>query len=144
MQALVDDALACGATLVCGGTRLPGPGYFFAPTLLAQVPPSARIMRQEPFGPIAVVNAWADLNEVLAQANGLPYGLAAYLFTRDLTLAHTVAQRIEAGLVGVNHFGVSQPETPFGGVKESGYGSESGAEGLAAFQDTKLTSFASA
>lgn len=144
MQALVDDALACGATLVCGGTRLPGPGYFFAPTVLTQVPPAARIMRQEPFGPIAVLNAWTELDEVLAQANGLPYGLAAYLFTRDLTLAHTVAQRIEAGLVGVNHFGVSQPETPFGGVKESGYGSESGAEGLAAFQDTKLTSFASA
>jgi succinate-semialdehyde dehydrogenase/glutarate-semialdehyde dehydrogenase len=144
MQALVDDALACGATLVCGGMRLPGPGYFFAPTLLAQVPAAARIMRQEPFGPIAVINAWTELDEVLAQANGLPYGLAAYLFTRDLTLAHTVAQRIEAGLVGVNHFGVSQPETPFGGVKESGYGSESGAEGLAAFQDTKLTSFASA
>ena len=144
MQALVDDALACGATLVCGGKRLPGPGYFFAPTLLAHVPPAARIMRQEPFGPIAVVNAWTELDDVLAQANGLPYGLAAYLFTRDLTLAHTVAQRIEAGMVGVNHFGVSQPETPFGGVKESGYGSESGAEGLAAFQDTKLTSFGSA
>lgn len=144
MQALVDDALACGATLMCGGTRVNGRGYFFAPTVLAAVPPSARIMRQEPFGPIAVINAWTELDDAVAQANALPYGLAAYLFTRDLTLAHSVSDRIEAGLIGVNHFGVSQPETPFGGVKESGYGSESGQEGLAAYLDTKLTSFGSA
>ena len=144
MEALVEDALACGATLVCGGKRLPAPGFFFAPTVLANVPQTARIMRQEPFGPIAVINAWSELDDALAQANGLPYGLAAYLFTRDVTLAHTVSARLEAGMVGVNHFGVSQPETPFGGVKESGYGSESGQEGLAAYLDTKLTSFGSA
>lgn len=144
MEALVEDALACGATLVCGGKRLPAPGFFFAPTVLANVPQTARIMRQEPFGPIAVINAWRELDDALAQANGLPYGLAAYLFTRDVTLAHTVSARLEAGMVGVNHFGVSQPETPFGGVKESGYGSESGQEGLAAYLDTKLTSFGSA
>lgn len=144
MQALVDDALTCGATLMCGGTRVSGRGYFFAPTVLAGVPQSARIMRQEPFGPIAVINAWTELDDALALANSLPYGLAAYLFTRDLTLAHTVSTRLEAGLIGVNHFGVSQPETPFGGVKESGYGSESGQEGLAAYLDTKFTSFGSA
>lgn len=144
MEALVEDALACGATLVCGGKRQPGRGFFFEPTVLANVPSAARIMREEPFGPIAVINAWTDLDQVVAQANALPYGLAAYLFTRDLTLAHTVAARLEAGMVGVNHFGVSQPETPFGGVKESGYGSESGQEGLAAYFDTKLTSFGSA
>jgi len=141
MAALVEDAVACGATVACGGTRLPGPGFYFAPTLLTEVPATARILRQEPFGPIAVVNAWDDLDAVLAEANGLPYGLSAYLFTRDLTLAHRVSARLEAGMVGVNHFGVSQPETPFGGVKESGYGSESGQEGLAAYLDTKLTSF---
>ena len=144
MEALVEDALACGATLICGGKRLPGRGFFFEPTVLANAPPAARIMSQEPFGPIAVINAWTDLDQAVAQANGLPYGLAAYLFTRDLTLAHTVAERLEAGMVGVNHFGVSQPETPFGGVKDSGYGSESGQEGLAAYFDTKLTSFGSA
>lgn len=143
MEVLVEDALACGATLVCGGRRMPGPGFFFEPTVLANVPPAARIMREEPFGPVAVINAWTSLDEVVAEANGLPYGLAAYLFTRDLTLAHTVSARLEAGMVGVNHFGVSQPETPFGGVKESGYGSESGQEGLAAYFDTKLTSFGS-
>jgi succinate-semialdehyde dehydrogenase/glutarate-semialdehyde dehydrogenase len=112
--------------------------------VLSNVPPTARIMREEPFGPIAVINAWRELDDALAQANGLPYGLAAYLFTRDVTLAHTVSARLQAGMVGVNHFGVSQPETPFGGVKESGYGSESGQEGLAAYLDTKLTSFGSA
>lgn len=144
MEALVDDALACGATLICGGKRLPGRGFFFEPTVLTNVPPAARIMSEEPFGPIAVINAWTDADKAVAQANGLPYGLAAYLFTRDLTLAHTMAERLEAGMVGINHFGVSQPETPFGGVKDSGYGSESGQEGLAAYFDTKLTSFGSA
>ena len=142
METLVDDALACGATLACGGQRLPGAGFFFAPTVLTDVPDKARVLREEPFGPIAVINAWDDLDAAVAQANALPYGLSAYLFTRGLALAHEVSTRIEAGLVGVNHFGVSQPETPFGGVKESGYGSESGQEGLAAYLDTKLISFA--
>jgi len=144
MEALVEDAVACGATLACGGHRLPGAGFFFAPTLLTNVPADARILRQEPFGPLAVINPWDDLDTALSQANGLPYGLAAYLFTRDLALAHGVSARLEAGMVGINHFGVSQPETPFGGVKESGHGSESGQEGLSAYLDTKLTSFGSA
>ncbi|MBA3904757.1 MAG: NAD-dependent succinate-semialdehyde dehydrogenase, partial [Rhodocyclaceae bacterium] len=128
MEALVEDALARGATLACGGKRLRSPGYFFEPTVLTNVPGTARIMREEPFGPIAIINAWEELEAAISQANGLPYGLSAYLFTRDLALAHTVSARLEAGMVGVNHFGVSQPETPFGGVKESGYGSESGQE----------------
>lgn len=144
MEALVEDAVACGANLVCGGGRLPGAGFYFAPTLLSNVPLSARILQQEPFGPLAVVNAWDTLEEAVAQANGLPYGLAAYLFTRDLSLAHRISANLEAGMVGINHFGVSQPETPFGGVKESGHGSESGQEGLAAYLDTKLTSFGNA
>lgn len=144
MEALVEDAVACGANLVCGGGRLPGAGFYFAPTLLSNVPLSARILQQEPFGPLAVVNAWDTLEEAIAQANGLPYGLAAYLFTRDLSLAHRISANLEAGMVGINHFGVSQPETPFGGVKESGHGSESGQEGLAAYLDTKLTSFGNA
>mgnify|MGYP003376502372 CR=1 FL=1 len=104
----------------------------------------AKVMNEEPFGPMAVVNPWDTLEEAIEQANGLPYGLAAYLFTRDLSLAHRVSADLEAGMVGINHFGVSQPETPFGGIKESGHGSESGQEGLAAYLDTKLTSFGSA
>jgi succinate-semialdehyde dehydrogenase/glutarate-semialdehyde dehydrogenase len=142
MESFVEDAVGQGAQLACGGGRLPGAGFFFAPTVLADVPAGARVLRQEPFGPIAVINRWTSLDAALTQANGLPYGLSAYVFTRDLGLAHTVSARLEAGMVGVNHFGVSQPETPFGGVKESGYGSESGQEGLAAYLDTKLTSFA--
>ncbi|MBI3148392.1 MAG: NAD-dependent succinate-semialdehyde dehydrogenase [Betaproteobacteria bacterium] len=141
LHALVDDALAHGAKLLCGGRALPRAGFFFQPTVLAEVPATARIMQQEPFGPIAVINAWQDLDAALAAANSLPYGLAAYLFTRDLVAAHRLADRLEAGMVGVNHFGVSQPETPFGGVKESGLGSESGPEGLHAYLDTKLVSF---
>ena len=143
VQALIDDALARGAKLLCGGRPLPGPGFFYAPTVLADVPAAARILREEPFGPVAVINRWQDEDAVLAEANGLPYGLAAYLFTRDLATAHRLAQCLEAGMVGVNHFGVSQPETPFGGVKESGLGSESGQEGLRAYLDTKLVSFSS-
>lgn len=144
MEGLVEDALTHGATLACGGKRLPGTGYFFEPTVLINVPGSARILREEPFGPIATLNAWENLDSAIAQANALPYGLSAYLFTRDLARAHEVSARLEAGMVGVNHFGVSQPETPFGGVKESGYGSESGQEGLAAYLDTKLISFGTA
>ena len=138
--ALVRDAVEQGARLVSGGAPRPGPGHFYLPTLLADVPASARIMREEPFGPVAVVNRFARLDDAIALANGLPYGLAAYLFTQDLAQAHGVAARLEAGMVGVNHFGTSQPETPFGGVKESGLGSESGSEGLAAYFDTKLVS----
>ncbi|MCL4185243.1 MAG: aldehyde dehydrogenase family protein, partial [Burkholderiaceae bacterium] len=144
VDALVRDALGHGARLVCGGHRLDRPGHFYAPTLLADVPPAARIMREEPFGPVAIANRWQALDEAIAAANGLPYGLAAYLFTSDLGLAHRVAARLEAGMVGVNQFGISQPETPFGGVKESGQGSESGSEGLAAYFDTKLITIGAA
>ncbi len=138
IDALVRDALERGARLVCGGARRPGAGHFYAPTLLTDAPASARIMSEEPFGPVAVVNRWHRLDDAIDLANGLPYGLAAYLFTQDLGLAHRVAGRLQAGMVGVNQFGISQPETPFGGVKESGHGSESGSEGLAAYFDTKL------
>ena len=137
MEALVEDALACGATLACGGKRLNVPGHFFEPTVLIDVPDAARIMREEPFGPIAVINAWNDLDDAVGQANALPYGLSAYLFTRDLTLAHTVSARLEAGMVGVNHFGVSQPETPFGGVKESGNGREGSKYGIEDYLEVK-------
>lgn len=141
MKQLVEDALSRGARLLCGGKAIEGRGFFFAPTVLADVPISARVMAQEPFGPIAVINRWSSETGAVEEANRLPYGLSAYLFTRDLATAHRVADRIEAGMVGVNHFGVSQPETPFGGVKESGLGSESGQEGLRAYLDTKFVSF---
>jgi len=143
MRLLVEDAVSRGARLLCGGQAIEGSGYFFAPTVLADVPTTARIMTHEPFGPIAVINRWRSEADAIQEANRLPYGLSAYLFTRDLATAHRVADGLEAGMVGVNHFAVSQPETPFGGVKESGLGSESGAEGLRAYFDTKLVSFSS-
>jgi succinate-semialdehyde dehydrogenase/glutarate-semialdehyde dehydrogenase len=138
----VDDALAHGATVACGGRALAGPGWFYRPTVLENVPPQARVQREEPFGPIAVLESFEHLDDALARANATPYGLAAYGFTRDLATAHRLGEGLHAGMVGINHFGVSQPETPFGGVKASGMGSESGLEGLLACTDVKLVSVA--
>jgi succinate-semialdehyde dehydrogenase/glutarate-semialdehyde dehydrogenase len=140
MREFVDDAVACGARLLCGGRRLERPGHFFAPTVLEAAPPAARVQREEPFGPIALLDVFDTLEEAIARANGLPYGLAAYAFTPDLRVAHELGLRLRAGMVGINHFGISQPETPFGGVGESGMGSESGLEGLLAYTDVKLVS----
>lgn len=140
MTRLVEGAKGAGAHLVTGGERVKGEGYFFQPTVFAEVPPEAEAMREEPFGPIALILPFDTEAEAMKIANGLTYGLAAYLFTADLDRAHRLANALEAGMVGVNHFGISQPETPFGGVKESGYGSESGTEGLLGYMDTKLVS----
>ncbi|KJJ95757.1 aldehyde dehydrogenase [Burkholderiaceae bacterium 26] len=142
MQSLVDDAVGQGAKLLCGGHRLDRPGFFYAPTVLEDVPRTCRVQQEEPFGPIALLEPFDDLEVALERANSLPYGLAAYVFTRDLATAHRFGQSLEAGMVGINHFGVSQPETPFGGMKDSGMGSESGLEGLLAYTDVKLVSVA--
>lgn len=142
MQRLVDDAVSCGGKLLCGGQRLGDIGYFYAPTVLAEVPPQAQVMRQEPFGPIAVLQSFDNLDAAIAAANSLPYGLAAYGFTHDLATAHRLGEELEAGMVGINHYGVSQPETPFGGWKESGHGQESGPEGLLGYTDVKFCSIA--
>lgn len=141
MQGFVDDARAHGARVTTGGMRLPRPGNFFAPTVLTDVPDAARVMHQEPFGPIATITAFDTAEEVIAASNRLDFGLAAYVYTNDLGRAHDVSSRLEAGMVGINHTSVSMPETPFGGVKSSGYGSESGLEGLLGYTDVKLVSF---
>ena len=101
------------------------------------------MQREEPFGPIALLDVYDTVDEALERANALPYGLAAYAFTNDLQLSHRLAAGLIAGMVGINHFGISQPETPFGGVKDSGLGSESGLEGLLGYTDVKLVSIAS-
>ncbi|OYV00487.1 MAG: NAD-dependent succinate-semialdehyde dehydrogenase [Burkholderiales bacterium PBB5] len=137
MQALVADAVDQGATLLCGGKPVDRPGFFFEPTVLADVPAGCRLAHTEPFGPIATLAAFDTLDEAIAQANDSRYGLGAYAFTRDLATAHRLAEEIEAGMVGINHFGVSQPEMPFGGWKESGHGHEMGAEGLLAYTEIK-------
>jgi succinate-semialdehyde dehydrogenase / glutarate-semialdehyde dehydrogenase len=143
MQRFVDDARTHGARVLSGGERLDRPGFFYAPTVLENVPAGARAQREEPFGPIALLDAYDTVEEALERANGLPYGLAAYAFTNDLQLSHRLSAGLIAGMVGINHFGISQPETPFGGVKDSGLGSESGLEGLLGYTDVKLVSVAS-
>ena len=137
MQRFVDDAVERGARLLCGGRRIARPGYFFEPTVIADAPDDSRVMRQEPFGPIAVLQPYDTLDEAIAAANALPYGLGAYAFTRDLQTAHRLGEALEAGMVGINHFGVSQPEMPFGGWKQSGIGQEMGAEGLLHYTELK-------
>jgi succinate-semialdehyde dehydrogenase/glutarate-semialdehyde dehydrogenase len=135
---LIDDAVKDGARLLAGGHALPGPGYFYAPTVLADVPESTRIMNEEPFGPVAVLRPFREFDEVIAAANRLPYGLAAYAFTRDARRVNLLGEQVESGMLGINSFTVAMPEAPFGGVKESGHGSEEGVEGLEACLVTKF------
>lgn len=142
MQRFVDDAVAHGAHLLCGGKRLERAGYFYAPTVLEHAPAAARVQREEPFGPVALLDRFDELDEAIDRANALPYGLAAYGFTRDLGTSHKLSRGLRAGMVGINHFGVSQPETPFGGIGDSGSGSESGLEGLLGYTDLKFVSVA--
>jgi succinate-semialdehyde dehydrogenase/glutarate-semialdehyde dehydrogenase len=140
VQGLIEEALTHGARLLAGGRRMPRKGYFFEPTVLADVPNSARIMNEEPFGPIAILNPFRDFDAVMAEANRLPYGLAAFGFTNDARRVNLLGERIEAGMIGLNSFQISVPESPFGGVKESGHGSEEGIEGLEACLVTKFIS----
>lgn len=138
IAALVQDAIAQGAELRLGGHALPGRGYFYAPTVLANVPESARLMTEEPFGPIAAFTPFDTFDEVIARANALPYGLAAYVFSQNPGTIARAGGALDAGVVGVNHTAVHEAETPFGGVNESGYGAESGIEGLDAYLRTKM------
>ena len=133
---LVSDAKAKGARVLAGGEPM-GNANFFAPTLLADVPLEANIMNDEPFGPVAVARPFKDIDEALEQANRLPYGLAAFAFTNQLQRANILGDRIEAGMVGINSFAISSADAPFGGVKDSGFGSEGGKEGLETYQVVK-------
>lgn len=140
IAALVTDAVGKGAGLRLGGKALDGPGYFYAPTVLADVPENARIMHEEPFGPVAAVLPFDSFDEVIARANALPFGLAAYVFSQSPGTIARASAALDSGVVGVNHTAVHEAETPFGGVKESGYGAESGIEGLDAYLRTKMVS----
>jgi succinate-semialdehyde dehydrogenase/glutarate-semialdehyde dehydrogenase len=140
VEEFVRDAETHGAKLRAGGRRLNEPGFFFAPTVLSDVPNTARIMSEEPFGPIAIINPFSDVDRVFAEANRLPYGLAAFGFSKSARITTMLGDRLEAGMVGVNTFQISVPESPFGGVKESGHGSEEGIEGLEACLVTKFVS----
>ncbi len=130
LAALVEDARDKGAEIRTGGNRLGDKGYFFEPTVLANVPDNARVMQEEPFGPLAVINPVTSLDEGIARANSVPYGLAAYGFTNRADYVDRMVEGIEAGNVSINTLEASLPETPFGGVKHSGFGREGGTEGL--------------
>lgn len=140
VQEYVDDALAVGAQLALGGKTTDSAGFFYPSTVLTDVPENARVMNEEPFGPIASIVRFDTVEEVIEKANGLSFGLAAFVFTRSIQRATLLADELESGMVSINHFGLAAPETPFGGVKDSGYGSEGGSEGLDAYFTTKFVS----
>jgi succinate-semialdehyde dehydrogenase/glutarate-semialdehyde dehydrogenase len=140
MEMFVADAVSKGAKVETGGKRIGNKGFFFEPTVLTDVPLDARIMNEEPFGPIAPIASFRDYDAVVKEANRLPYGLAAYAYTRSAKTATAIGAAFESGMVSINHHGLALPEVPFGGVKDSGYGSEGGSEAIEAYLNTKFIS----
>ena len=142
VEEAVHDARERGAELLLGGERLPGRGYFYAPTVLSDVPLDARTMRDETFGPVAPVGSFSSEQQAIEAANATQYGLVAYVYTNDLRRAIRVAEALEVGMVGLNQGIVSNPAAPFGGVKHSGYGREGGFEGIDEYLETKYVALA--
>jgi succinate-semialdehyde dehydrogenase/glutarate-semialdehyde dehydrogenase len=142
MDALIGDATNAGATLKAGGARMGNQGFFWEPTVISDVPLSARIMNEEPFGPVAIMNPFKTFDEVVEQANRLPYGLAAYAFTQSSKRSMLIGDALEAGMVAINNVSIAAADSPFGGVKDSGHGSEDGPEGVEACQVIKSISMA--
>jgi succinate-semialdehyde dehydrogenase/glutarate-semialdehyde dehydrogenase len=140
LEGLIADAVEQGAKLLLGGERIGNQGNYFQPTVLTDVPTSARIMNDEPFGPVAIINRFATLDDAITEANRLPYGLAAYAFTVSDRTATRLSHEVETGMLGINHHGLAMPETPFGGVKDSGHGTEGGSEAINAYMETKFIS----
>jgi succinate-semialdehyde dehydrogenase/glutarate-semialdehyde dehydrogenase len=140
MQAITEDAIKKGAKLVTGGERVGSTGNFFAPTILTDLSPDADILNNEPFGPMAAVRGFDDLEDALKEANRLPFGLAGYAYTRSIKNVQMLTQRLEVGMLWINQPGLAWPEMPFGGMKDSGYGSEGGSEAIEAYLNTKAVS----
>ena len=140
MEAIVQDSEKRGGKVVTGGKRHGNQGYFFEPTVITDLPDDSKLMTEEPFGPMAPIVTFKTFDEVVERANSLPYGLAAYAFTGSAATANAIGDAIQSGMVGVNSIAISTPETPFGGIKESGYGSEGGIEGLEAYTNRKFIS----
>lgn len=138
MTRFVEDAVQLGGKVVLGGEPLDRKGFFFSPTVVTDVSESALLMTEEPFGPIAPLVRFTDTDDVIRRANSLPYGLSSYVFTNSLQTATQVSNGLEAGMVNINHFGSALPETPFGGIKESGIGSEGGSETFDGYLVTKF------
>ncbi|WP_421360544.1 NAD-dependent succinate-semialdehyde dehydrogenase [Agrobacterium rosae] len=140
MEALIQDAVSNGAELKTGGKRIGNKGNFFEPTVLANVPTSAKIMNDEPFGPVAIVNTFKSFDDAISEANRLPFGLASFAFTGSVKTAHELGRQVEAGMLTINHNGLALPEVPFGGIKDSGYGTEGGSEAVGAYLETRFVS----
>jgi succinate-semialdehyde dehydrogenase/glutarate-semialdehyde dehydrogenase len=138
MEGLIADAVQKGATIATGGKRIGNVGNFFEPTVLTGVTPDMRVMNEEPFGPIALFARFGTLDEVITEANRLPFGLASYAYTASNRTVTLLGARVEAGMLSINHHGIALPEVPFGGMKDSGYGSEGGLEAIEAYLNTKL------
>ncbi len=130
MERMIGDAKNAGAKLLAGGERLGNQGYFYAPSVLAEVPLDAEIMNEEPFGPIALINPFGKADDMIAEANRLPYGLAAYSWTNDVKMQRRIAREVETGMLGINSIAIGGADSPFGGVKWSGHGHEDGSEGV--------------
>jgi len=138
IEGMVQDAVSKGAKLETGGHRIGNKGYFYEPTVVSDVPKDARAMNEEPFGPLALISRFSTFDEVAEEANRLPFGLASYAFTSSTKTATAIGAAIEAGMVSINSFGLALPEVPFGGVKDSGYGSEGGTEAMDGYFNTKF------
>jgi succinate-semialdehyde dehydrogenase/glutarate-semialdehyde dehydrogenase len=135
-----EDARERGASVLLGGAPMPGAGNFFAPTVIADLPDNARLLNEEPFGPVAGMVRFKSVDEVLQRANSLPYGLASYVFTTSNRNAHVLSTGLAAGMVSINHLGLALAETPFGGINDSGMGSEGGTETFDGYLNTKFVS----
>lgn len=140
MEAIVQDSEKRGGKIVTGGKRHGNQGFFFEPTVITDLPDDSKLMTEEPFGPIAPIVPFKTFDEVVERANSLPFGLASYAFTNSASNAAAIGDALQSGMVGVNSVAISTPETPFGGIKESGYGSEGGIEGLEAYTTVKFIS----
>ena len=140
MDSFVSDAISKGAKIETGGQRKGNKGYFYEPTVMTNVPLDAKIMNDEPFGPLAPITSFKDFDGVMKEANRLPWGLAAYAYTKNTKTMAQVGAAFESGMVSINHHGLALPEVPFGGIKDSGYGSEGGLEALEAYLNTKFIS----
>jgi succinate-semialdehyde dehydrogenase/glutarate-semialdehyde dehydrogenase len=140
METFIGDAQQKGATVRTGGHRIGNKDNFFEPTVITDVPMEARVMTEEPFGPLAIISPFRGFDDVVTEANRLPYGLASYAFTRSGKTANAIAHAVEAGMMTINHLGLALPEVPFGGIKDSGYGSEGGSEAIEAYLNTKFVS----
>jgi succinate-semialdehyde dehydrogenase/glutarate-semialdehyde dehydrogenase len=138
MTKFVENAVERGGKVVLGGEALDRAGHFFAPTVITDLPEDSMLMTEEPFGPLAPITRFSDTDDVIRRANSLPFGLSSYVFTTSLQTATKVSNNLESGMVNINHFGSALPETPFGGVKDSGIGSEGGAETFEGYLVTKF------